>query len=85
MDSVHPEIFARNFRENFIFANNVKRHSCGAKNSRQVHDLPIPVIDRMISQFERIFFHETSHMPSFAKIKPSRKCPNLQYVNTGVY
>ena len=27
------------------------------------------------------YFHETSHMRSFAKIKSSRKFPNLQYVN----
>ena len=26
-----------------------------------------------------LYFHETSHMQSFAKIKPSRKFPNLQY------
>ena len=32
-----------NFRKNFIFANSVKRQSCGAKNSRLVHDLPISV------------------------------------------
>ena len=25
------------------------------------------------------YFHEISHMRSFAKIKPSRKFPNLQY------
>ena len=25
------------------------------------------------------YFHETSHMRSFAKIKPSGKQPNLQY------
>ena len=26
------------------------------------------------------YFHETSHMQSFMKIKPLRKFPNLQYV-----
>ena len=26
------------------------------------------------------YFHETSHMRSFAKFKPSRKFPNLQYI-----
>ena len=40
-----------NFRENFIFANSVKRHSCAAKNSRLVHYLPITVIDGVISPF----------------------------------
>ena len=32
-----------NFCKNFIFANSVKRQSCGAKNTRLVHDLPISV------------------------------------------
>ena len=30
-----------NFRENYIFANSVKRHTCDAKNSRLGHDLRI--------------------------------------------
>ena len=35
----------------------------------------------MISSFREVsYFHETSHMLSFAKIKPSRKFTNLQYV-----
>ena len=55
-----------NFRENFIFA---KSHICGDKNSRQGHDLCIS---------RGFYFHDTSHMRSFAKIKPSRKFPNLQ-------
>ena len=46
---------SRNFRENFIFTNSVKRHSCCAKNSRPEHDLPISVIDRVISQFREDF------------------------------
>ena len=33
--------------------------------------------DFVVSQ--GLHFCETSHMRSFAKIKPSRKCPNLQY------
>ena len=61
--------------------NSVKRHICGIKKSRLGHDLPISVQDRVISPFSRGFnFHETSHMGSFAKIKPSRKIPNLQHV-----
>ena len=43
------------FRENLIFANNVKRHICGAKNSRLVHDLPISVIDAVVSPFREDF------------------------------
>ena len=67
-----------NFRENFIFANSFKRHICDVKNSRLGHDLPISVNDRVISAFlggEGGYFHETSHMRSFVKIKPSRKFP----------
>ena len=45
--TVYPEIF----RENFIFANSVKRHTCGAKFSGLVHDLPISVMDRGILPF----------------------------------
>ena len=53
-----------------IFANSVKRRD--AKNLRLGHYFPISVNDS--------HFHETSHMPSLAKIKPSRKFPNLQYM-----
>ena len=35
-----------NFRENFIFANSVERHTCDVKNSRQGHDLPLSIKDR---------------------------------------
>ena len=63
-----------NFRENFIYANNVKRHLCDVKKSRLKHDLHISVNDRAISR--GFYFHETSHIRSFAKIKPSRKFPN---------
>ena len=44
-----------NFRENFIFANGVKRHICDVKNSRQRHDLPISVNDRVILPFHEGF------------------------------
>ena len=60
-----------NFCENFNFTNSVKRHFCGAKNSRLVHDLPISVIDSVISPFREDFI--------FTKITPSRKFPNLQF------
>ena len=45
----------RIFRENFIFANSVKRHICGVKNSRQGHNLSISVNDRVISAFREDF------------------------------
>ena len=43
---------SRNFRENFIFANSVKRHICDAKNSRD--DLHISVNDRVVSAFPNL-------------------------------
>ena len=44
-----------NFRENFIFANNVKRHFCDVKNLRLGHDLHIPTNDRVIAPFREDF------------------------------
>ena len=44
-----------NFRENFIFANRVKKHICEAKNSRLGYDLHISVNDRVISAFREDF------------------------------
>ena len=44
------------------------------------HVLPISV--KQLSDFvisRGIYYRATSHMRSFAKIKPSRKIPNLQY------
>ena len=34
-----------NFRENFIFANSIKRHISDVKNSRLRQDLPISIYD----------------------------------------
>ena len=58
--SISAYCITENFRENLIFANSVKRHSCDAKNSRLVHDLPISVIDGVISR--GFYFQETLHM-----------------------
>ena len=66
-----------NFRENFIVAKSVKRHICNLKNLLLGPDLPTSVNDRVISW--GFYFHETSQMWSFKKIKPSRKFLNLQY------
>ena len=44
----------RNFRENFIFANNDKRHNCDVKNSRLMHYLPTSVNDREISPVREV-------------------------------
>ena len=69
----------------FISPNSVKRHTYGIKNLRLGHDLPISVINRVIQRFhEALIFHESSHIKSFAKIKPSQKFPNLQYAKPTV-
>ena len=71
-----------NFRENFIFENDIKRHICEVRNSRLGHDNRHS--DFAISRG----FHsdETSHMRSFAKIKLLRKseftlCDTCKYRN----
>ena len=56
------------FRENFIFTNSVKRHTCDSKNLRLGHDLPISVSDRLISPF-----HEGLIFTKFRICEVSRK------------
>ena len=56
-----------NFRENFIFANGVKRHICHVKNSPPGYDLPISVNNSDIAISGEFYFHGT--MRSFAKNK----------------
>ena len=74
---VSMDCLSGNFRENFIFANSVKRHTCDVKNLLLGHDLNISVI---YSDFARILIARNfAYMGSFAKIKPSRKILNLQY------
>ena len=60
-DTVNLEIF----RDNFIFANSVKRHICDAKNSRLTHNFHISVNDNVISPFCEDFI--------FTKLRFSRK------------
>ena len=67
-----------NFRENFIFANSIKRHICDGQSLQLRHDLHISVNDSDFAISHGFYFHETSHMRSFVKIKSSRKFPNLQ-------
>ena len=40
-----------NFRENFIFANSVKRHICDVQTSQLRHDFTISVNDRVVLLF----------------------------------
>ena len=47
-------------------------------NLRPGHDLHISVKGRVILPYCEFYFHKTSHMRSYAKIKPSRKFLNLQ-------
>ena len=70
-DQKRSESDVGNFRDNFIFANNEKRHIWDVIKSRLWHDLPISVNDKMISPFREDYI--------FTKLKPSRKFPNLQY------
>ena len=70
---VHDFYKFENFRENFIFAKSIIRHICHVKNWRLRHDLLTSVNDRVISPFCEGLFSQ------MAKIKPSRKFPNLQY------
>ena len=49
-----------NFRENFIFANSIKRHISDVKNSRIRQDLPLSINDRVILPFREFFFREVS-------------------------
>ena len=41
----------RNFRENFILANSIKRHVSDVKKSRLRQDLPISINERVILPF----------------------------------
>ena len=50
----------RKFCENFIFANNIKRHICDVKNLRLGHALPILVIHRVICHSARVLFPRNS-------------------------
>ena len=43
------------FRENFIFANSVKRHICHAQSSRKRHDLNVSINNRLNSLFREGF------------------------------
>ena len=68
-----------NFRENFIFANSIKRHIRDVKNSQIRQDLPISINDRVILPFREGFIFTKLHYAKFSEnIKSSRKFSNLQ-------
>ena len=45
-----------NFRENFIFANSIKRHISDVNNLRLRQNLPISINDRVILPFREVLF-----------------------------
>ena len=49
VDLIVTTVNSENFRENFIFGNSVKTHTCDVKTSQQGCDLPISVNERVIS------------------------------------
>ena len=73
-----------NFRENFIFANSVKRHICHGKKSRLGHNLNTSVNDRVICHFTRVNFHETSQLRSFCENKTLEKISEFTVFDYGV-
>ena len=64
----------------FIFANSDLRHICDKKIAFRAWFTYISKRQRDLIISRGFYFHETSHMRSFAKIKPSRKFLNLQYI-----
>ena len=57
---------------NLFFANSVKRHTCGIKILQLGYDVPISVNDSIFAILQGFYFHETSHMRSFAKMNPHK-------------
>ena len=62
-----------------IYANSVKRHICDVKICDQgMINLYISKQQSDFAVSRGFYFHEILHVRSFAKLKPSRKLPNLQ-------
>ena len=76
--NVHAYCKSGNFRENFVFANSVKKHICDVKMSRLRHVLSALVDGKVISPFLAGFIFTKLRNVKFCEIKPSRKFPNLQ-------
>ena len=53
---------------NFIFVKNVKMRICDIKVSRLGHDLPISVIERLISPFRKGYIFKFRENLTLAKI-----------------
>ena len=63
----------RNFCENFIFANSIKRHVCAVRNSRLGHDIPISVNNRVICHFARVLISRNFAIVKFWENKTLAK------------
>ena len=77
-----------NFRENFNFANSVKRHSFDWKISRLGYDSPISVVERVISSFCEDFISRNFAYAKFRENKTLAKISeftvNMTGANAGV-
>ena len=58
-----------NFRENFVFANCIKRHIGDVKNSQLRQDLPISINDRVILPFHKGLFSRNFSYAMFRENK----------------
>ena len=75
--TVNLEIFARILFSRIVFKDIYA-------TSKFVTRVCFTYISKRQSDFaisREFYYHEASHIRSFAKIKPSRKFPNLQYLN----
>ena len=62
-----------NFRENFIFANSVKRNVCDVKNLQLEHGLPTSVNGRVIWPFCEGFIFMKLCIPEISKFTVSSR------------
>ena len=62
-----------NFRENFIFANSLKRHIYPVKNSRLWHYIPTSVKDKELLPFREGLFSRNSASAKFRENKTLAK------------
>ena len=63
----------RNFCENFIFANSIKRHIYHVKNSQLGHDLPASVNERVILTYSEGIIFTNFAYAKFHEIKTLAK------------
>ena len=72
------------FRENFIFTNRVKKHTCHVKISRLGHDIPISVIGGVIRHFTRVLFSRKFAYANFRKSTTLSKISEFTVFNRRV-